>query len=233
MRQPLSLLGTRAGTALLLALVTFALPVAARAQVVHHDFEDGTTEGWVRRGTAILAVTNEAAATGLNSLKTTGRTAPWNGPGLDVMPTVQKDLLYQIRVSVRLTAGQAALQDTLRMTIERRVAGETSDRFDSIAASATSGVTSGSWVALQGRDPDRLRLPGEQRRVGKWCPQQCRDLERSHGRILPEHVPLRRSEAGAPEGSPSQQPGIRGRGEPVNAANWPIEPRWAGRQRRF
>ena len=150
MRQPLSLLGTRAGTALLLALVTFALPVAARAQVVHHDFEDGTTEGWVRRGTAILAVTNEAAATGLNSLKTTGRTAPWNGPGLDVMPTVQKDLLYQIRVSVRLTAGQAALQDTLRMTIERRVAGETSDRFDSIAASATSGVTSGSWVALQG-----------------------------------------------------------------------------------
>lgn len=117
---------------------------------MHHDFEDGTLQGWVPRGSAVLAVTNEAAATGLNSLKTTGRTAPWNGPGLNVMPTVQKDLLYQIRVSVRLTAGQAALQDTLRMTIERRVAGETSDRFDSIAASATNGVTSGSWVTLQG-----------------------------------------------------------------------------------
>src|SRR2546422_8001406 len=80
MRQPLSLLGTRARTALLLAMAAFALPVAARAQVVHHDFEDGTTQGWFPRGTAILAVTNEAAATGLNSLKTTGRTAPWNGP---------------------------------------------------------------------------------------------------------------------------------------------------------
>lgn len=118
MRQPLSLLGTRAGAALLLVLVTFGLPVAARAQVVHHDFEDGTLQGWVPRGSAVLAVTNEAAATGLNSLKTTGRTAPWNGPGLNVMPQVQKDLVYQIRVSVRLTAGQATLQDTLRMTIE-------------------------------------------------------------------------------------------------------------------
>jgi endo-1,4-beta-xylanase len=150
MSQPLSLLATRAGAALLLALATFVFPVAARAQVVHHDFEDGTTQGWVRRGTAMLTVTNEAAATGLHSLKATGRTAPWNGPGLDVMPTVQKELLYQFRVSVRLTAGQATLQDTLRMTIERRVAGETSDRFDSIAASPTNGVTSGSWVTLQG-----------------------------------------------------------------------------------
>ena len=105
MRQPLSLPGTRARTALLLAMAAFALPIAARAQVVHHDFENGTTQGWFGRGTAILAVTNEAAATGLNSLETTGRTAPWNGPGLDVMPVVQKDLLYQIRVSVRLIAG--------------------------------------------------------------------------------------------------------------------------------
>jgi endo-1,4-beta-xylanase len=142
MRQPLS--------PLVLAMVTFALPVAARAQVVHHDFEDGTTQGWFRRGTETLAVTNEAAATGLNSLKTTGRTASWNGPGLDVRPTLQKDLLYQIRVSVRLTAGQATLQDTLRMTIQRRVVGETADRFDSVAASAMNGVTSGSWVTLQG-----------------------------------------------------------------------------------
>ena len=139
MQQPLSLLGTRAGTALLLAMAAFALPVAARAQVVHDDFED-TTQGWFGRGTAILAVTNEAAATGLNSLKTTGRTAPWNGPSLDVMPTLQNDLLYQIRVSVRLTAGQATLQDTLRMTIERRVAGETADRFDSIAARTRSEI---------------------------------------------------------------------------------------------
>ena len=135
---------------LLLALVTFALPAAVRAQVLHHDFEDGTLQGWVPRGSAVLAVTSEAAATGLRSLKTTGRTAPWNGPGLNVMPQIQRDLVYQVRVSVRLTAGQAATQDTLRMTIERRVAGETTDRFDSIASSPTNGVTSGGWVTLQG-----------------------------------------------------------------------------------
>ena len=150
MRQALSFRDTRAGAVLLLALVTLALPGAARAQVVQHDFEGGTTQGWFPRGTAVLAVTNEAAATGLSSLKTTGRTAAWNGPTLNVMPVLQKNLLYQIRVSVRLTAGQSTLQDTLKMTIQRRVAGETSDRFDSVAASATNGVTSGSWVTLQG-----------------------------------------------------------------------------------
>src|SRR5437773_10925457 len=80
MRQPLSLLGTRAETALLLAMAAFAVPVAARAQVVHHDLEDGTTQRWFGRGTAILAVTHEAAATGLHRLKRMGRTAPWPGP---------------------------------------------------------------------------------------------------------------------------------------------------------
>jgi hypothetical protein len=43
--RPLSLLDSRAGTALLLAMAAFALPVAARAQVVHHDFEDGYHSG--------------------------------------------------------------------------------------------------------------------------------------------------------------------------------------------
>ena len=123
MRQPFRSFGVRPGATLALALTTFALPGAARAQVVQHDFEGGTTQGWFPRGTAVLAVTGEAAATGLNSLKVTGRTAAWNGPSLDVMPMIQKDRVYQFRVSVRLTAGQATTQDTLRMTIERRVVG--------------------------------------------------------------------------------------------------------------
>ena len=138
------------GATLALALTMFAAPAAARAQSVHHDFEDGTAQGWVPRGSAVLTVTPEAAATGVNSLKVTGRTANWNGPSLDVMPTIQRDRVYQLRVSVRLTAGQLTTQDTLRMTIERRVVGETSDRFDQVAASANNGVTSAGWVTLQG-----------------------------------------------------------------------------------
>jgi hypothetical protein len=56
MRQPLSLLGTRAAAALLLAPVTFTFPVAARAQVVHHDFEDGTPTGESFRNTSRFGV---------------------------------------------------------------------------------------------------------------------------------------------------------------------------------
>jgi len=44
-------------------------PRAAAAQtVVQDDFEDGTTQGWVPRGTAVLTNTTEAANTGSRSL---------------------------------------------------------------------------------------------------------------------------------------------------------------------
>ncbi len=69
-----------------LGLSGLAVPSPAAAQtVVQHDFEDGTTQGWVPRGTAVVTNTTEAANTGTHSLKTTGRTAGFNGPALNLL----------------------------------------------------------------------------------------------------------------------------------------------------
>ena len=50
-----------------------ALPAAAQ---VSHTFEDGTTQGWGPRGSAVVTNTTEAARTGSRSLKTTNRIRP-------------------------------------------------------------------------------------------------------------------------------------------------------------
>jgi hypothetical protein len=62
----------------LLAAVAFGLssPHAADAQmVVSNDFEDGTTQGWIPRGSALLTNTTEAANTGTASRPPAGRPA--------------------------------------------------------------------------------------------------------------------------------------------------------------
>jgi endo-1,4-beta-xylanase len=125
------------------------LPVAARAQLaMQHDFEDGTLQGWVPRGGGVvLTNTTEAANTGLRSLKTTGRTAGFHGPSRDFLGALQKDVVYQVRVSVRLVTGQPA--STVRVTMQRTPAGG-SNQFDTIASSATNGITDAAWVTLQG-----------------------------------------------------------------------------------
>ena len=123
MRHALSFRDTRAGAALLLALVTLALPGAARAQVVQHDFEGGTTQGWFPRGTAVLAVTNEAAATGLSSLKTTGRTAAWvqmnvNGGGVTQTMDEANRLIFD-RTATGAAFGTRPRSGHPEMTIQR------------------------------------------------------------------------------------------------------------------
>jgi endo-1,4-beta-xylanase len=71
---------------LAVALAGLAHPRRAAAQtVVQHDFEDGTTQGWIPRGSAILSNTTDAANTGSHSLKTTGRTAGFHGPSLSLL----------------------------------------------------------------------------------------------------------------------------------------------------
>src|SRR6187549_1030725 len=52
--------------------------------VAQHDFEDGTLKGWIPRGAVTLTNSTEAAADGTHSLKTTGRSANFHGPSLNV-----------------------------------------------------------------------------------------------------------------------------------------------------
>jgi hypothetical protein len=62
--------------AVAVGLAGLSSPYSADAQtVVSNDFEDGTTQGRIPRGSAVLTNTTEAANTGTHSLKTTGRTA--------------------------------------------------------------------------------------------------------------------------------------------------------------
>jgi endo-1,4-beta-xylanase len=121
-------------------------PPDPEAPVVFHDFEDGTLQGWGPRGSAMLASSDEAASSGLRSLKTTGRTEPWNGPSLELFGTLLQQAVYEVSADVRLVAGQPAT--TLKMTIQRQVVGEPDPQFDQVTASAD--VTDAAWVTISG-----------------------------------------------------------------------------------
>ncbi len=125
-------------------LVSNQFVAAQSSSVVQHDFEDGTTQGWVSRGGVTLASVTEAAHQGARSLKTTGRTAAWNGPSLNVLGLLQKGVTYEITGYVRLVSGQPA--STLKFTVERAPVGGAT-QYDQVA---TSSVTDGTWVELKG-----------------------------------------------------------------------------------
>src|ERR1044071_2650891 len=128
-------------------LVLLSAGSASAQTVVQNDFEDGTLQGWIPRGgTVVLTNTTEAAANGARSLKTTGRTAGFNGPSLNVLSTLSRGTIYQITASVRLVAGQAA--DSLKITVQRTPVGG-STAFDQVTPS-TAG-TGGGGVPLPGQ----------------------------------------------------------------------------------
>jgi endo-1,4-beta-xylanase len=142
--RPLSVpLSTAAACLLLLGGVA----LASAQTIVRNDFEDGTTQGWIPRGAAVLTNTIEVAQSGAHSLKTTGRTAGFNGPSLDVLPTLTKGATYQITASVRLVSGTPATQ--LKITVQRTPTGG-SNQFDTVVSSAATGATDSAWLTLTG-----------------------------------------------------------------------------------
>src|SRR5947208_110213 len=96
--------------------------VSAALVSIQNDFEDGSPQGWVPRGgSVVLTNTTQAAFTGTHSLATTGRTAGFNGPSLNVTSQLAKGATYQVGVSVRLVAGSAPT--TIRVTMQRTPTG--------------------------------------------------------------------------------------------------------------
>ncbi len=122
-------------------------PIAAQT-VVQNDFEDGTTQGWGAFGSVTVANSTDIAHGGTHSLKTTGRTASYMGPGLDVTNKLVAGATYQFTAWVRLASGEAAT--SLTMTMKRTPAGA-SAQYDQIATTAAAGVTDAAWVSLQGQ----------------------------------------------------------------------------------
>jgi endo-1,4-beta-xylanase len=135
--------------------------IAQTAAVVQNDFEDGSLQGWIPRGPVTLTNTDEVPAHGgTRSLKTTGRTAGFNGPSLNAFGLLTKGATYQVTAWVRLVAGASPTQITV--TMQRTVSGGNS--FDNIASSSATGVTDAAWTQLSGlysfggNDPSALLL---------------------------------------------------------------------------
>src|SRR5262249_4543304 len=135
--------------------------IAQTADVIQNDFEDGSLQGWIPRGPVTLTNTNEVPAHGgTRSLKTTGRTAGFNGPSLNAFGLLTKGATYQVTAWVRLVAGESPTQ--IRVTMQRTVSG--GNNFDGIASSSATGVTDAAWVQLSGlyafggNDPSALLL---------------------------------------------------------------------------
>ena len=126
------------------ALAAMAAPV--HAQIVVNDFEDGTNQGWSPRGGVTLTNSTAASHGGARSLLTSGRTAGWNGPSLDLRTVLAPNTTYQISGWVRLLAGQP--QSNLKFTLESRATGGTTTNYAQVNTPAA--VTDAGWVQLQG-----------------------------------------------------------------------------------
>jgi endo-1,4-beta-xylanase len=136
--------GMAAGLNFLSVFFVFLAAGNAIAQLpLQTDFEDGTMQGWSARGTGVmLANTVETANTGFRSLKTTGRTASWQGPQYNVTSLMSNGSRYRVSVWVRLAAGEPS--SSIRVTVERVLAGGTT--YHTVIPNTT--VTSGQWVQL-------------------------------------------------------------------------------------
>ncbi|MBV9791691.1 MAG: endo-1,4-beta-xylanase, partial [Chloroflexi bacterium] len=137
---------------ILIILISLLAPRSLMPQTTHaaepvvlvqSDFEDGTTQGWGPRGSVTLAAVTEASHSGTRSLKTTGRTAEWNGPSLDLASRFQPGVTYAVEGYVRLVAGQPA--STLKITVQREAADGTQ-----WAQVASDNVSDAAWVRLAG-----------------------------------------------------------------------------------
>jgi endo-1,4-beta-xylanase len=122
----------------------FSLAQAAPPPLFY-DFEDGGTDGWFPFGSPVVANSTDVAFTGTHSLKTTGRTASFMGPGLNLQTLLTPGATYQVTLSVRLVTGQPT--STLQATVARTPTGGKT-AFDSVASA--SNVTDQAWVTMTG-----------------------------------------------------------------------------------
>ncbi len=117
---------------------------AQTGTILQNDFEDMTAQNWVVLGDGVQMFSSNAA--GSQSLKVTGRTAPWNGLALDISPMLFKGRTYLISVSARLVKGQPS--DSLKITMRQTPPkGEASH----IGITKPTTVTDGEWVTLSGQ----------------------------------------------------------------------------------
>ena len=133
--------------------ITITLTAAAPAEpdsdagdvAAEHSFEDSQLNGWGPRGDVVVAISDEEAKTGAYSLKTTNRSANWNGPSLDASMIMVKGAQYEIKASLKLVEAPET-PSTVKISMESKpVGGETG--WGTIAESVVSTM---DWVELSG-----------------------------------------------------------------------------------
>src|SRR5215471_6165209 len=112
---------------------------------IQNDFEDGTTQGWFPFGSPTVANSTELAFTGTHSLKTTGRTSGFMGPGTSLTGQLTAGATYHVSVAARLAAGE--VPTTLKVTVQRSMSDGTT-AFDQVVGS--TNATADAWVTLAG-----------------------------------------------------------------------------------
>lgn len=112
--------------------------------ILQNDFEDMTAQNWVVQGGDGVQMFSSNAG-GSQSLKVSGRTAPWHGLALDISPLFFKGRTYLISVSAKLVKGQPT--DSLKLTMKQTPPkGEPTY----VEVSKLTPVTDGEWVTLSG-----------------------------------------------------------------------------------
>lgn len=119
--------------------------VQSQAGEWQYGFEGGQTEGWGPRGNVQVTSQTADARAGSYSLLTTGRTANWNGPSLNVKSLLVPGAKYEISGYVK-PLGTPSVSSKLRFTVEEKPAGEQTGWKTVSEADAVVG----EWAKLQG-----------------------------------------------------------------------------------
>jgi len=107
------------------------------------DFENGTAQGWVGRGSAQVANVTADAHSGGHGLLATNRTASWNGPSLDITGKMCNGSQYAVIFWVKMAPRSP--QTTIRVSLQLTLAGN--QTFKTLIANAP--VTASSWVRFK------------------------------------------------------------------------------------
>jgi hypothetical protein len=107
-------------------------------------FEGSSTDGWRKRGTAMVTVSTEQAHSGTHALMVTGRTAGWHGAEYDVLSLVKAGDSYTVSVWARPAYG--SVTSSLMLTRELQGCGAT----DYVWLGSVADATDAAWVELSG-----------------------------------------------------------------------------------
>ena len=135
---------------ILLLLTALSLTVSAVEPLIFVDFEDGTTGGFIVRGTeaerenngtGILHASNDVARSGDYSLLITDRQRAWNGVAFNIAPFIRAEVTYEISFWVH-----AKTPDTSSFTLSTQIT-ETGPPWINLSVPIDIGVSDG-WVQI-------------------------------------------------------------------------------------